>query len=207
MGKELDCNACFDWLDDGKALAGRAFLETDEIRFRRADGERGVRVKLAEFTRRTASAGKLVLARAKPAARAEFRLGAAAAADWLARIESPPSLCAKLGAKPGVDVRVHGALDAAVAQELDASGAAVKRRGAARLNLLEARALADFARAASLAADLAPGAHLWVIYPKGRRDMSESALRSTLLPTGLRDTKTCRVSDVLTALRFSKPVE
>lgn len=206
MGKELDCDACFDWVDGGKRLAGRAFLETDEIRFRRADGERGVRVKLAEFTRRTARAGKLVLARAQPAARVELRLGAAAV-DWLARIEAPPSLCAKLGARPGVDVRVHGALDAAVAQELDASGAAVKRRGAARLHLLEARALADFARAAKLAAELASGAHLWVIYPKGRKDMSESALRSTLLPAGLRDTKTCRVSDVLTALRFSKPVE
>lgn len=204
MGKELDCDACFDWIDGGKRLAGRAFLETDEIRFRRADGARGVRVKLAEFSRRTAGSGKLVLTRAQPAQRAEFRLGAAAQ-DWLARIESPPSLCDKLGARPGVDLRVHGALDAALANELAASGAAVKRRGAAALNLFEARALADFARAAAFATELAPGAHLWVIYPKGRKDMSESALRAALLPTGARDTKTCRVSDVLTALRFSKP--
>jgi hypothetical protein len=204
MGKEQDCRASFDWIDAGRPLDGRAFLELDEIRFRRADGERGVRVKLAEFRPARGKLGVLALVRKAPPARAELELGASAAA-WRERIESPPGLCDKLGARSGVDVRVHGALDAALVQLLDASGAAVKRCGSAALNLLEAHTLADFERAAVLAAELAAGAHLWVIYPKGRKDLSESALRAALKPTGLRDTKTCRVSDELTALRWSKP--
>ncbi len=68
--------------------------------------------------------------------------------------------------------------------------------------LLGVESVADLRKIESCRALLAPAGGLWVIYPKGRKDITEAQVRSAGLATGLVDNKVVRFSTTHTGLRF-----
>ena len=108
MGQELQCRMHLG----GRALEGKAYLETDFILFR---GDERIKIPIRDLKGVKASAGMLELDYAGgPAA---FELGAAAE-KWAKKILHPPTLADKLGVKAGLSVRMVGEFDADFAREL-----------------------------------------------------------------------------------------
>jgi hypothetical protein len=133
-----------------------------------------------------------------------LELGARGAASWAkAIVQPPPTLRAKLGLNDGARAMLLGTCDDALLGEA-----------------LEGAQVTDFAQAAMLIAriegpdDLAaamaaqagcPGLPIWAIYPKGKNQtFGEGAIRAALRAAGFRDTKSCAVSDRLTATRYAR---
>ena len=203
MGKEADCRATFD----GAATKGRAMLETDEILFRRADGGSRMKVPLADIKKVTVADGVLHIRHKK--GEASFELGPKQADAWAKRINEPPDLLDKLGVKDGAIVTVIGLADEDFAHSLELRGATVRlgRKGKdADMVLFGAEKLADLKRLDGLANLIRPDGGVWIVYPKGRKDIREADVMAAGRDLGLKDNKTCRFSDIHTGLRFVIPV-
>lgn len=194
MGQELACTVRFG----GRKLQGTAYLETDFILFR---GDRRLRIPLQDLTAATASAGVLRLE--FDGGPADFELGAAAE-KWARKILHPPSLLEKLGVKAGAAVTLAGSFGQEFLAELDSTGIAQTRK-AADLVFLAAGKTADLTRVSTLSAGMKPDGAIWVVYPKGVKQIREIDVIEAGRGAGLKDTKVARFSDTHTALRFVRP--
>lgn len=126
-------------------------------------------------------------------------LGARAAASWAAAItRPPPTLRAKLGLDKGATALLVGDCgDADLAQALD--GVRTDDPAAADMVVARIDGPDDLAVAQAAAGSLP----LWAVYPKGRSVVfGDTAIRTALRAAGWRDTKSCAVSDRLTATRY-----
>lgn len=134
-----------------------------------------------------------------------LHLGAAAAAAWAKAIAMPPpSLGAKLGIGDGVRAfRVGPSDDAAL--EAAVAGALAADIGQAGMLIARVDGPADLDAALAVHA-ARPGLPLWVVYPKGRGvAFGDGEIRAALRSLGFRDSKSCAVSDRLTATRYGQP--
>jgi hypothetical protein len=132
-----------------------------------------------------------------------LHLGARTAEAWAKAIATPPpTLRAKLGLDKGARALLVGSFDDDdLAEALE--GALVDDPTAAAMLIACVKAPEDLlaARAIQAAHD---GLPLWTIYRKGRGvAFGESDIRAMLRAEGLRDTKSCAVSDLLTATRYN----
>jgi hypothetical protein len=131
-----------------------------------------------------------------------LHLGARAAEAWRKAIATPPrSLRAKLGLDKGERALLIGSFDDdALAEALD--GALVED-GAAAGMMIACMERPDDLIAAQTIHEAHPGLALWAIYPKGRDvTFGESKVRAALRAKGFLDTKSCAVSERLTATRY-----
>ena len=114
----------------------------------------------------------------------------------------------KLGVKTGQRVVVLGLEDAAFLDELAARTGNNSRKPAddADLVFFEAQELADLNRLKSLKAMIKKNGAIWVVYPKGRKDIREIDVIAAGKEASLTDNKVCRFSDTHTALRFVIPI-
>jgi hypothetical protein len=104
-------------------------------------------------------------------------------------------------------VWVLGAFAAEFLAELKKKGAVVSRgKGKPAWILLAADALDDLARVKGAAGALKDAAGLWIVYPKGRKEIREHDVRGTGLRAGLTDVKVASFSETHTALKFVIPV-
>ena len=110
-------------------------------------------------------------------------------------------LLEKLGIRPGTAVAlVHGSR--AFAAEVRTAGALVRRSPAdAEVTLLFAADLGDLASLPTVTG----AAALWIVYPKGRKDITENDVLAAGRAAALTDTKVARFSDTHTALKFVVP--
>jgi len=208
MGREKECRMRLD----GRAVEGKALLETDHVLFRggeratagraAATGATRIKILFRDLTTVKASGGALRLEWGS--SWAEFELGAAAE-KWAQKILHPPSRLDKLGVKAGVSVRLHGRFEAGFSVELEAAGV-VAARGAADLVFLAASGSADLARIPAVMRELEPAGGLWVVYPKGVEAIREIDVIEAGRAAGLKDTKVASFSPTHTALRFTIPV-
>jgi len=135
-----------------------------------------------------------------------LNLGANIAEKWAKAIATPPpSLRAKLGLAPGMTaIRIGVFDDTALAEAIEDALIDDVAQADMIIACVEGpveldRALAAHARQ--------PGAPIWAIYPKGKGvAFGDGEIRMTLRAEGYRDTKSCAVSDRLTATRYGKPV-
>lgn len=128
-----------------------------------------------------------------------LHLGEDVAKRWASAIQKPlPSLREKLDLK-GLALVIGRCEDADLAAAL--AGARTDEAAAASV------IIACIENATDLHAALAvPGAlPIWAVYPKGRSDFGDAAIRSHLRERGYRDTKSCAVSDRRTATRYQLP--
>jgi hypothetical protein len=193
MGQELECQMHYR----NRMLAGKAYLETDHILFR---GEERVKILLKDLKSVRAASGMLHLDFA--GGPAHLDLGAAAE-KWANKILNPPSRTDKLGVKAGLTVRVVGKFDAAFLKEIDT--AEKTRKGEADLVFFAAPDKRALAQVPKLAAALKPAGALWVVYPKGVREIREIEVIEAGRAAGLKDVKVCSFSATHTALKFVPP--
>ncbi|MGZ6042852.1 MAG: hypothetical protein ACXWKW_11725 [Asticcacaulis sp.] len=127
------------------------------------------------------------------------------AVKWVKKLTTaPPSLADKLGVDATRKALVWGQTeDAAVNEAL--AGATADRPEEASLGIAIVTVAEDLVTAIDSLTDAMPHAAMWVIHPKGARSaLPESQVRDHLRALGFIDTKSCAVSDALTAIRFSR---
>jgi hypothetical protein len=197
MGQEVSCRAVID----GRASEGKLYLETDALIFRAAQR---TTIPLVSVRRAEASDGLLKVVWGDQG-RAEFELGAVAE-RWAIRIANPPTLADKLGLKAGTRVAVRGLSDADYSASLGTVNVEHCHDVAnADLVLLGAECPAGLEAVGPIAAAMGPGTALWIVYPKGRLDITEVGVIEAGRSAGLVDVKVARYSATHTALKFVAP--
>jgi len=200
MGAEATCTARYR----GKSVSGKARLETDGLRFR--GGEIKLSIAFTQMSNVLARAGTLSVTFSEGTA--AFDLGAAAP-KWAEKILHPPSRLAKLGAKPEWRASAVGIEDADFLRELEGVVAALSIGRAVKDSdaiFFGANTEAELARLEKLKASLKPNGALWVIRPKARPEISETAVMRAGKAAGLVDVKVVSFSATHTAEKFVIPL-
>jgi hypothetical protein len=115
------------------------------------------------------------------------------------------TLIDKLNIKEGARVLLLGMNDAALLEDLHArtpNCSAGRRKTGCNVILLTVESVATLRRIEPCRAMLAPAGGLWVIYPRGRKDITEAQVMAAGLATGMVDNKVISFSITHTALRF-----
>ena len=178
-------------------------LETDELIFR---GDFRLAIPLKGIQAVEAEGGLPHITSA--AGTATFKLGAQAE-KWAFKIRNPRSLADKLDVKAGMRVSLCGVNDAGFRELVAARTADISDGKAAKnsdLIFFAAGATKDLARLAALQDSLKPIGAIWVVYPKGRKEITEGDVLKAGKQPGPVDIKVARFSDTHTALKFVIPV-
>jgi hypothetical protein len=191
MGQEIACTAKFQT----KKSDGIAMLETDFILFR---GDFRVKIPFAAMKSVIAVDGWLAID--FPDGVLKLLLGARAE-KWAHKILHPPTLLDKLGVKPGLRVRIVGIPD--FAEELVRNGAAIVAKNPDMLFFGAARK-SNLARLGGLS--IQPDGAIWIIYPKGVREITENDVIAAIRAAGLKDVKVASFSATHTALKAVIPL-
>lgn len=199
MGNEAKCVARID----GKKVEGKALLEVSELIFRGAECR--VKITFGEIRAVTAADGELRI-KTKDG---EFAFAVGAVAEkWREKILHPKTRVEKLGVKAGLRVAVIGEVEKEFAKELKHSQAEVVAEGAAvDAVFLFVRGNGDAGNIAKAAKKIKGAAGLWVVYPKGKKEITENDVLSAGREAGLKDVKVVGFSATYTALKFVVPVE
>jgi len=192
MGREAICTIHFR----GEAAEGRVLLEGETLILR---GDIRGRISRSAITSTEVQGDKLALvADGEPLA---LDVGAKEAARWhAAPLNTAPTLGAKLGIGPVSWAFVVGSLcDPCLAAVVGPARAPSLPQAQMLLAVvLAARDLED----ALAAAKMAPTLPLWCVFRKGEAPVSDGMIRNRLRKEGMIDTKSCAVSELLTATRY-----
>ena len=201
MGNEAKCAV----RANGKRAEGKALLETAEIIFR----SEALRLKIpfAEMKSVKAVDGELRMQSADGAV--VFEIGQLAE-KWAYKILNPKSRMEKLGVKQGEKVTIIGKLEAEFEAELRKISADVAHGAIAKdaeCIFLAAESQKELARATNIAKMMRGAVALWIVYPKGRKDIAENDVLRVGRQAGLKDVKVVGFSPTHTALKFVVPLD
>jgi hypothetical protein len=199
MGNELNCTVRF-----GKQESrGKALLETSEILFR---GEFRLKIPFSSIQSLKAADGELQVKTAEGLAILDL---GDAAAKWLERILHPKSRLEKLGVKPEEKVSLIGSFDEAFLRELAQQTENVVKGKVgpdSRSIFFAADSKKELAQLLKLAKTLKGAAALWIVYLKGKKEITEGEVLTAGRKAGLKDVKVVGFSSTHTALKFVIPV-
>jgi hypothetical protein len=190
---------------DGKTSRGTAWLEHKDLVFR---GPVRLAIPLATIREATARDGTLHVRFGKKSA--EFAIGSAAE-KWARRITNPPSRLDKLGVKPGMTIASIGVTERAFVTEVTGRAAKVANRAPAAsrpvdLIFFGVEHRDALARLSTLAGLIKPDGAVWIVRPKGHKDVTEAETMAAGKRAGLVDVKVVSFSDTHTAEKFVIPV-
>jgi hypothetical protein len=189
----------------GNRTEGKVLLETAEIIFR---GATRLRIPFAEMKSVEAVKGDLVVKAGGELV--AFEVGEKVAAKWREKILHPKSRVEKLGVKAGMPVSLVGKFEKDFLSELAKLKCVVNPgavNGDAELIFAAAESEKDLAGAAKLAKKMKGAMGLWVIFPKGRKDITSVGVISAGRAAGLTDVKVMAFSATHTGLKFVIPTE
>ena len=199
MGRELQSRA----KSAGKWYEGKALLETTEIIFR---GDIRLKIGFARLTSVEARDGQLHLR--WPSNALILELGEQAE-KWAHKILHPKSMVEKLGIKPGLTISaVHmpnGDTTMKDTSKLATAFSNGKPLANSDIIFLGAATASDFGGIKQLIPSLASNGALWVVYPKGRKEITEMQVLQAGREAGLYDVKVVSYSPTHTALKFVRP--
>jgi len=195
MGQEITCRAQFG----GKFSEGKALLESSEIAFR---GDFRLKIPFASIKDIKAVDGQLRMKTTDGLA--VFELGARAE-KWRDKILNPKSVIEKLGVKSGDEVALHGSFDRNFHETLKKHGAKISNTGDPAWIFFQAQARGELSKVKTIANNLKGATALWLVYPKGQKEITEADVREAGLKSGLKDVKVASFSDTHTALKFVLP--
>jgi len=198
MGKELQCSV----RSGGKRSDGKALLETNEIVF---GGDLRLKIPLATIKSVVARNGELHLKWLENSA--VFELGEQAE-KWAYKILHPKSVAEKLGVRPGSRISVLRLREPAVLKDARKTAAAFaddKPLKDSDVIFFGAEATSELPRIKKVLPKLAINGALWVVYPKGRKDITELQVLNAGRDAGLVDIKVVGYSATHTALKFVRP--
>jgi hypothetical protein len=192
----------------GKQKArGKALLETSEVIFRSEDGALRLKLAFADLKSASVEDGELRLETADGPA--IFQLGANAA-KWCEKILHPKTRVEKLGIKPNAAVSLVGDFDPDFLAELRSVTKNLTNGKAAPDSewlFFSADSSKDLSQVVKLAKTLKGAAALWVVYPKGQKQITENDVLAAGRKCGLKDIKVVGFSPTHTALKFVIPIE
>ena len=201
MGYDASCTLTFE----GKTTRGTAWLEHKDLVFR---GPTRLSIPLASITSATARDGTLLVKFG--GSRAEFAIGDAAE-KWAKRITNPPSRLDKLGLKESMTVAAISIDDAGFLDEAAGRVAKVTRslpRTPRGLDIIfyGAEHRDALGRLEALSKLIKADGAIWVVRPKGRKEITEAETMAAGKRAGLVDVKVVSFSDSHTAEKFVIPV-
>ncbi len=205
MGQETNCKARFGKDGFGKLVSsGHAMLETDFVLFR---GDFRAKIPFKSMRKVKAAGAWLKIDAAEGSL--ELELGPTMASKWEQKILHPPSRLDKIGVKHGHKVVILGIEDAALAGEVAARGALIAKRAAAGTDIVffGAGKKLDLDRLESLKPAIHPDGAIWIVYPKGVKQITEGDVMAATKAAGLVDIKICAFSTTHTALKAVIPVK
>jgi len=200
VGNEVQCRAQF-----GKQESeGKALLETSEILFR---GEFRLKIPFATIKSAKAVDGELRLQTAEGLA--VLHLGVAAE-KWRDKILHPKSRIEKLGVKPNANVSLLGGFDAEFLKELSELTKSVSKGKVAadtEFIFFAADSKSDLSGLPKISKSMKGAVALWIVYPKGQKQITELDVLATGRKAGLKDVKVVGFSSTHTALKFVIPLD
>ncbi len=203
MGNEANCVVTF-----GKQKArGKALLETSEVIFRSEDG--AMRLKFSFGSLKSAAAADGQLRLEAPEGTAVFELGANAA-KWCEKILHPKTRIEKLGIKPNTAVSLIGSFEADFIAELHSATRNVtsgKLAADTEWIFFAAESSKVLSQLPKFAKSLKSAAALWIVYPKGQKEITENDVLAAGRKSGLKDVKVVGFSPTHTGLKFVIPIE
>ena len=140
-------------------------------------------------------------------ASAVFELGEHAE-KWAHAILHPKSTAEKLGIKPGLKISSVDMSDDATlkaARKAAAAFAEDKPLNDSDMIFLGADADSELPKIKKLIPSLASNGALWIVYPKGRKEITELQVLAAGRKAGLVDVKVVSYSATHTALKFVRP--
>src|SRR5271157_4996743 len=198
MGRELLCTV----RSGGKTASGKALLETNEIIFR---GDFRLKVPFASLKSVAVRDGELHL---------EWRDGSAVfelgeqSEKWAHKILHPKTTSEKLGIKPGLVISAVAMGDGNFVDDLRSKAKSFSNSKVLQVSDLiffGAAKAAELVRAEKLAPSLSSAGALWIVYPKGRQEITELHVLNAGRAAGLVDVKVVSFSATHTALKFVRP--
>src|SRR2546425_202212 len=181
MGQEASCKLRFG----KKVFQGKALLETDDLIFRGPD----LRLKIPFRKMSAIKADDGWLRVSFPEGVAAFALGEAAA-TWAEKIRNPKSLIEKLGVKSGSRVSVLGVADSDFRRDLESRTTDISGAKAAKdsdVIFFAAWRNADLDQLGILQKFLKRDGAIWVVYPKGQKDITEGGVLAAGKRAGVVD--------------------
>jgi hypothetical protein len=201
LGNEANCTV----KTGKKKTVGKALLETSEIIFR--SDELRMKIPFAQMESVSASDGALRVQ--IPGGAVVFELGPQAE-KWAHKILNPKSRTEKLGVRQGAKVTVIGMLEAEFEAEVAKVSSSIIRGTIAKDTewiFLAADTQKDLAKTTNIAKVMRGNVALWIVYPKGRKELTETDVIGTGRKAGLKDVKVVGFSATHTALKFVIPLD
>jgi len=196
MGSESSCRIEVD----GVAGDGKVLLETDELIVR---GAMRLKIPFRDIREVSASDGALHVRWDDHHGR--FDVGAQAA-KWVEKIRNPKSVIDKIGVKAGQAVSIVGGVEAEFVNLLKKRvGNVSSRLRKADVIFFAASSRQDLSKLATLRDHLTPAGAIWVIRPKGTREITDGDVISAARAAGLVDVKVVRFSETHSAEKFVIP--
>src|ERR1035438_3661579 len=204
MGNQAVCEAQFGEIK----LNGKALLETCELIFRPAAGSPTRKLPFAAIKSAQAVDGQLRLQTTDGPAILDL---GPTAEKWAHKILYPKTRGEKLGVKPGINVSLIGNFDQEFLGELRTATKNIhegKLDASTDLIFLSVNSIKDQASAIDKTAKAIRGATaLWIVYPKGEKEITENDVIATGRKSGLKDVKVVAFSRTHTALKFVRPLD
>jgi len=199
MGNEANCKVRF-----GKQQSeGKALLETSEILFR---GDFRLKIPFSTIKAAKVADGELCLQTAQGAV--VFGLGPVAE-KWRDKILHPKSRIEKLGVKPETVVSLLGDFDAEFLEELARLTKSVgkgKVAAGSKWIFFAADSKENLSAVPKVSKSMNGAAALWIVYPKGQKQITENDVLTVGRKSGLKDVKVVAFSSTHTALKFVIPL-
>jgi len=182
---------------------GKILLETSELLFRGPH----YRLKIAFVEMRAVQAANGELRIDTKDGALAFEVGTVAQ-KWREKILHPKTRVQKLGVKDGTPVRLLGDFDADFMKELKSSKANVGgvSPSEAQNIFLAIDGKSSLATIAKHARSMKGAEVLWLVYPKGKKEVTENDVLSAGRKSGLKDVKVVGFSPTHTALKFVIPI-
>jgi len=191
-----------------RRIEGEALLETAEIIFRPVDGSKRLKFAFADIVKSVKAVdGELRFHTEEGPAVLEL---GPAAEKWAEKILHPKSRAEKLGVKNAMRVSLLGRFDDDFQKELSA---ATKNVSAGKITInseiifVAVESSEELSNVNEIAKSIKGAAGLWVVYPKGKKEITETDVIGAGRKTGLKDVKVVGFSPTHTALKFVLPVE
>lgn len=124
---------------------------------------------------------------------------------WVKKILNPPNLMTKLGVKQGQRCFVSSGFDKVFKDDIRSMGAKIVRDFAkADLLFLRADSGNQLSRYGDLLGQLDSGINVWVVWPKGSREIGQSDVMGKAKSLGFGPSKTASFDDSTSSMRFAK---
>lgn len=199
MGLEATCRV----REGGRERSGTVLLEETEIV---VAGRPRLRLPLASLRGARQDGGWLVLETSQ--GEVALELGARAG-DWLARLSrAPRSRLDKLGLRPGQRLAVVGLDDEpGLASELQARGLQSLPLAAGPFDVVLCRIdeRSGLEALSGFRSRISDSGAIWVVWPKGRKELREDDVRAAARAVGLVDVKVMSFSERLSGLKLVVP--